>query len=80
MKRIHLIEAYTPSKYTLSKIYTRRTGDKAIILQSCFLDVSLRETNMVADKGLNLFDECAARYIHQSPQKEERVHLFLKGQ
>ena len=35
---------------------------------------------MVADKGLNLFDECADRCVHHSPQKEERVHLFfLKG-
>ena len=30
------------SRITLSKIYTRRTSDKAVILQSCFLDVLTR--------------------------------------
>ena len=30
-----------------------------------------RRTNIMTDNGLNLFDECAARYVHLSPQEEE---------
>ena len=27
----------------------------------------------MADKGLNLFDECATECVHLSPQEEERT-------
>ena len=29
------------------------------------------DNNIVAEKGLNLFDECAAEYVHLYPQEEE---------
>ena len=56
------------SLFILSKVYTRRTSDKAIILKSSFLDVLL---GIVIDKGLNLFDECATRCVNLFPQEEE---------
>ena len=30
----------------------------------------------MADKGFNLFDECAPRYVHMSPQEEEYTSSF----
>ena len=32
-------------------------------------------TNIMTDKGFNLFDECAARCVHLFPQKEECTPL-----
>ena len=40
---------------------------KQFVLQSCFLYI----TNLMAYKGFNFFDECAARCVHLFPQKEE---------
>ena len=34
---------------------------------------------MISDKGLNLFDECAAECVHLCPQEEECL-FFLWGQ
>ena len=34
----------------------------------------------MADKEFNIFDECAARGVHQSPQEEELTLFFLRGQ
>ena len=56
-----------------SKVYTRRTYDKAVTLQSCFLDVLTRNTNLMTDKGFKFFDECAARCVHLSPEEEECI-------
>ena len=30
-----------------------------------------RHTNTLSDKGFNLFDECAPRYVHLLPQEED---------
>ena len=46
-------------------------GDKAVILQSCFLDVLPRHTNITADKVFDLLDECAARCAHLFSKEEE---------
>ena len=59
--------AFCNSRITLSKVYIRRTSDKTIILHSCFLHILPRYSNLIAEKGLNLFDECAARCIYLSP-------------
>ena len=32
-----------------------------------------RHTNIMTDKGLNPFDECASRCVHLSPQEEECI-------
>ena len=34
----------------------------------------------MADKEFNIFDECAARGVYQSPQEEEWTPFFLRGQ
>ena len=48
----------------ISKAYTGRISDKAITKQSGFLDRVPMFSRIMADKGFNLFDECAARCIH----------------
>ena len=53
-----------------SDVYTRRTIDKVITLQSCFLDVLSKYSNIMVNKGFNLLDEYAARYINLSPLEE----------
>ena len=45
----------------LSKVYTRRINDEAVCLAVLFLCVLPMHTNIVIDKGFNLFDECSAR-------------------
>ena len=55
----------------LSKVYTRRTSGKVVILQSCLFDLSSKPTSIIADKEFSLFHECAARCAHLSLQKEE---------
>ena len=44
---------------------------KQFVLQPCFFYVLLSYTNIMTDKGFNLFDECAARCTHLFPQEEE---------
>ena len=65
-----LICVFINSTRTLSRVYTRRTNDKSMIFQLCFLDALLRHGNKVIDKGLNLFDECVARCVQLSPQEK----------
>ena len=55
----------------IKKVYTRRTNDEAVVLQSCFLDVLPRHTNIMPEKGFNLFDKCATRCVNLSLQEEE---------
>ena len=62
------------SAITLSKVYTRRTIDKAIILQSCILAVLPRHRSIIAHKGLNLFGGSAAKCLYMFPQEEERTY------
>ena len=63
------------SSITLSKVYTWRTNDEVAVLQSCLLQDALpRHTNIIADKGFNIFNECAARCVNLSPQEEERSY------
>ena len=45
---------------------------KQFVLQPCFFMYYLRHTNMTG-KAFKLFDECAARGVHLSPQEEERT-------
>ena len=59
----------------LSKVYTRRTCDEAVIFQSCFLDLLPRHTSIMAGKEFSPFDERAARYVHLSPQEESVPRL-----
>ena len=47
----------------MSKAWTGRTSDKRITLESNFLDLIPSKCAIMADKGFNLFDECAARNI-----------------
>ena len=54
----------------LSKVYTKRTNDEAIGLAVLFFYVLLRHTNIMTDKGFNLFDECAARCVHLSHRRK----------
>ena len=69
-----LVSVFPSSAIALSKVYIRGTSNKAIILQSCFLDVLFRHSNIVAGKGSNLFNECDDRCVHLSPQ--EKVCTF----
>ena len=43
---------------------------KQSVLQPCFF-VLPRHTNIMIDKGFNLFNECAAKCVHLFPQEEE---------
>ena len=52
------------------KSITRRTRDEVVILQSCFLDVFPKHSDINVDKGFSLFDGCAARRVHLFPQEE----------
>ena len=54
---------------------------KQFVLQSCFFNVLPRDTNVITDKGFNLFGECAARCVHTSLLTGRRVlFFFLRGQ
>ena len=49
---------------------------KQFVLQSCFFCLFLcfvlpRHTNIMAEKGFNLFDECTARCVNLFPQEED---------
>ena len=44
---------------------------KQSLLQSSFFSVLPRHANIMTDKGFKLFDDCAARCLHLSPQEEE---------
>ena len=44
---------------------------KQFVLQSCFCYVLLRHTNIMTDKGFNLFDKYAAICGHLFPKEEE---------
>ena len=46
-----LVCVFHNSTITLSKVYTRRTSDKAITLVSCLLDVLPKHSNIIVDKG-----------------------------
>ena len=50
----------------VSKVCTRRNNDEAVCLAVLFFDVLPSHTNIMTDKGFNLFDECAARCLHLS--------------
>ena len=43
---------------------------KQYVLQSSFLCIT-EATNIMTDKGFNLFDKCAVRCVHLFPQEEE---------
>ena len=44
---------------------------KQFVLQFCFFYLLSRYTNIMTDKGFNLFDKCALRCVHLSSQEEE---------
>ena len=48
----------------VSKAYTGRISDKEITLKSGFLGMLPMYSNKMADKGFNIFDECAAQCLH----------------
>ena len=43
---------------------------KQYVLQSYFLYILPRHTNIMTDKGFRFFDECADRRVHLFPQEE----------
>ena len=51
-------------------------GNKAYILHSCLLDVLYRPVNIMADKGFNIFDRCAAIFVRLFSQEEESSPLL----
>ena len=52
---------------TISVVDIWKTSDKAIILQSCILDVLPKHSNIMAGKGLIFFYECTTRCVYLSP-------------
>ena len=48
----------------ISECYTGRISDKALTRESDFLDKLPSYSSIIADMGLNLFDECTARNIY----------------
>ena len=56
----------TPNSFItfVSEPYTGRISDKAITNATEFLDTVPSHTRIMADKGFNIQDECAARLIH----------------
>ena len=53
-----------PNSSITMKVYTRRTNSEAVSLPVFLFCVLPMHTNIVTDKGFNLFDECAARCVH----------------
>ena len=47
---------------------------KQFVLQSSFLCIT-EATNMITDKGFNLFDKSAVKCVHLFPERG-RVHLY----
>ena len=58
----------------VSKAYTGRISDKEIILKPDFLDMLPKVSNIMADKGFNLFDVLRGAYISQFPLAGEVHH------
>ncbi|XP_057297916.1 uncharacterized protein LOC130628892 [Hydractinia symbiolongicarpus] len=56
----------TPSSFInfVSEPYTGRISDKALTLDSEFLDIVPHYSRVMADKGFNIANECAARSIY----------------
>ena len=52
------------------------TSDKAVFLQSYFLDVLSWDSNIMTDKGLNIFDDFTARCV----KFPLMYTFFLRGQ
>ena len=48
----------------VSKFYTGRISDKKLTLHSKFLDILPQYCTLLADKGFDLMQECAARHIY----------------
>ena len=48
----------------VSKAFTGRISDKKLTLKSGFLDMLPKHCSIMADKGFNLNDECAARSLY----------------
>ena len=65
------------SSVTLSKVETRRTSDKAVILQSCFLNVLPKHADIMAGRAKGLvFLMNVQPDVYICPLKK-RVYLFL---
>ena len=62
---------------SLSRVYTRRTNDEVVNLQSCFLDELPRPTDIMVDKGLNMMNLLPDLYI--CPPQEEQCTSFPWG-
>ena len=60
-----------PIHHGPSKVYTRRTNGEAVCLAVLFFCVLPMHTNIVTNKGFNLFDECSARRVHLFPQEKQ---------
>ena len=56
----------TPGSFInfISQPYTGRISDKAITVDCNFLDIVPPHTRIMADKGFNIFQECAAKSIY----------------
>ena len=48
----------------ISKPYTGRISDKALTIDSGYLDLLPAYSRVMADKGFNIADECAARHLY----------------
>ena len=68
-----VIDGIGPIHHERSKVYTRMTNYEAISLAVLFFYVLPRHTNIMTDKGFNLFDECAARMCFLFLQEEECI-------
>ena len=66
------------SSITVSKVYSRKTSDKAVIQQSCFLDVLSSHTNIMTGKW-SYFDEYAARMCTSALSGRKAHPFFLRG-
>ena len=52
---------------------------KQFVLRSCIFYVLPRHTNIMTNKGFNLFDKCASRCVHHLPPLEEDCTSFSRG-
>ena len=73
-----VIQEMGPVHQQLSKVYTGRTNGEAVCLAVLFSYILPRHTNMMADKGFNVFDQCADRYVHLFLRKNS-APLFPEG-
>ena len=77
-----MLDEMAPIHQELPNAYSRNTNDEAVCLAVLFFFYVLPgHTNIMTDKGFNLFAECAVRLpdVYICSLREKGVSLFPEG-